>query len=180
MWICSPITGRDNLKVLSNGAHNRPRIHSELEMAEWIRVQSFVLHSHMSKEGKGGRIGRWWPRELILGVTRKSTLSIWESAWKGWVNWNLWRNKDPILPTIRRIFELRSMTEINKVHRTINFFRSMFSFILEQIDGMEIDKHPLVFRLRIWIYRTTLPATKYSFFLKVSLVVYYFQTLGQN
>lgn len=85
-----------------------------------------------------------------------------------------------MLPTIRRIFELRSMTEINKVHRTINVFRSMFSFILGQIDGMEIGKHPLVIRLKIEIYSTTFPATKYSFFLKVSSVLYYFQTLGQN
>jgi hypothetical protein len=47
-------------------------------------------------------------------------LSTYELAWKGWVNWNVWRNEDPMLPAIGRVLEfLTSLPESGKAYRTI-------------------------------------------------------------
>jgi len=119
--------------------------------------------------------------ELLVGGTRKSTLSAYESAWNGSVNWNVRRNEDPILPAIGRVLEfLTSLAESGKAYRTINVFRSMFSSTIGKIDGVEVGKHPLVVRLMKGIYHRTPPAPKYSSFWNVSSIVDYFQALGPN
>ena len=118
---------------------------------------------------------------FLLGGTRDSTCSFYQSAWNGWRDWNIRRGSDPLSPNVTDVLEFLSFLATNgKAYRTVNVYRSMLSSTLGKLDGVKIGKHPLVVRLLKGIYNHVPPTPKYTGFWDVSTVIRYLSSLGQN
>jgi hypothetical protein len=59
---------------------------------------------------------------------------------------------------------LSKLHEEGKANRSINVSRSMLSATLENIEGYDVGKHPLVIKLMLGIFNSNPPKPRYNSF----------------
>jgi len=67
-----------------------------------------------------------------------------------------------------------------KAYRSNHVFRSMLSSTLDQIDGHDVGKHPLVVKLMPGIFNSNPPKPMYNGFWDIGSVLAYLEGLGPN
>ena len=65
-------------------------------------------------------------------------------------------------------------------YRSINVYRSMLSGTLEQMEGYDIGKHPLIIKLMQGIFNSSPPKPKYTGFWDVDVVLRHLQAQGPD
>jgi hypothetical protein len=118
---------------------------------------------------------------LLLAGNREATSTAYQSCWNGWVSWCTERDQDPVSPALGTILEfLSDLHGKGLAYRSINVYRSMLSGTLEQMEGYDVGKHPLVIKLMQGIFNSTPPKPKYTEFWDVGVVLRHLQSLGPD
>jgi site-specific recombinase XerD len=122
--------------------------------------------------------------ELLLAVSRKNTLSSYESAWRNWLRWCMKGGKDPFSADLAVILDfLSSLKDAGKAYSTINVInvhRSMLSQTLDLIEGLPIGENPLVVKLLKACYNDNPPQPRYPAMWEPEKVLSYIASLGEN
>lgn len=86
--------------------------------------------------------------DLLVAGNRPGTLATYDSAWRKWTHWCVWRDTDPLSTDLTEILQfLTDLLASGKSYSLINIHRSMLSRTLGSIEGVQIGANPLVVRL---------------------------------
>ena len=135
-----------------------------------------LIRQRFEKRGLSGKVVH-----LLLAGNRETTSTAYQSCWNGWVGWFTEQNHDPVSPALGIILDFLSDLHIKGLpYKSINVYRSMLSGTLEQMEGYDIGKHPLIIKLMQGIFNSSPPKPKYTGFWDVDVVLRHLQAQGPD
>ena len=110
----------------------------------------------------------------MLASWRTKASQSYESHFWKWIRWCTERGRDPISGPVADVANfLAYLHEEGYQSRSLNSFRSAISSVHDTVDGMEVDKHPMISRLLKGAYHIRPPLPRYTSTWDVQVVLRY-------
>lgn len=117
--------------------------------------------------------------DLLLSSWRTKSNKTYDSHFKKWVCWYTARGLDPISGHVSEVANfLADLHSEGYQSSSLNVFRSAISSVHDNVDGIEVGKHPIVTRLLKGTFHLRPPLPQYSSTWDVNVVLQYLKGLG--
>ena len=117
---------------------------------------------------------------MLASWQTKSSQS-YESHFGKWACWCAEQGHDPISGPVADVANfLAHLHDEGYQSRLLNAYRSAISSVHDDVDGVEVGKHPMVSRLLKGAYHVRPSLTRYSSTWDVQVVLHYFEGLGPS
>ena len=116
---------------------------------------------------------------LLLASWRTKANQSYDSHFRKWLSWSLERSFDPVSGPLAEVANfLANLFEQGHQSRLLNAYRSAISSVHDRVDGMEVEKYPIITRLLKGAFHARPPLPCYTVTWNVQALLEYIEGMG--